>query len=412
MSSVKVENFGPIKKGYQENGGWLDVKKVTVFIGNQGSGKSTVAKVISTLTWLEKALHRGDVDGDHLPHYKFYELFKYQRIQNYFRDDTIIEYRGETVDIYYSGANDWPIIEYKETQHFSVPKIMYIPAERNFLSVVKNAYGVKNLPDTLYTFAEELKKGQQSLNKELLPLPIGNVKFKYENETDASYLIGEGFNLNLLESSSGYQSLVPLYLVTKFLIDELNITDDRARERLTVEQSIRRNEEMAEVMQNKVLSASEKTKKVDEILAKYINTCLINIVEEPEQNLFPSSQRQVLNSLLEFNNDKPGNKLIITTHSPYIISFLSIAIQTGYLKEKIKDSSNERKLLTKLESIIPNKSSVTSDEVAIYQLNEELGAITSLPQPEGIPSDRNFLNDSIREGNRLFDALLEIEEDL
>jgi predicted ATPase len=60
MSKIKIKNFGPIKEGYQENDGWIDIKKVTVFIGNQGSGKSTVAKLISTFTWIEKALVRGD----------------------------------------------------------------------------------------------------------------------------------------------------------------------------------------------------------------------------------------------------------------------------------------------------------------------------------------------------------------
>jgi len=41
MAKIKIKNFGPIKEGYLEKDGWLDVKKVTVFIGNQGSGKST-----------------------------------------------------------------------------------------------------------------------------------------------------------------------------------------------------------------------------------------------------------------------------------------------------------------------------------------------------------------------------------
>ena len=36
----------------------------------------------------------------------------------------------------------------------------------------------------------------------------------------------------------------------------------------------------------------------------------MNIVEEPEQNLFPSSQRLLLNSLLSFNN---GNNMLIMT---------------------------------------------------------------------------------------------------
>ena len=53
MSKIKIKNFGPIKEGCLENDGWIEIKKVTVFIGNQGSGKSTIAKLISTFTWIE-----------------------------------------------------------------------------------------------------------------------------------------------------------------------------------------------------------------------------------------------------------------------------------------------------------------------------------------------------------------------
>lgn len=63
MSKIRIKNFGPIKEGYLENGGWIDIKKTTIFMGNQGSGKSTVAKLISTFTWIEKALVRGDYDN-------------------------------------------------------------------------------------------------------------------------------------------------------------------------------------------------------------------------------------------------------------------------------------------------------------------------------------------------------------
>lgn len=50
---ARVKNFGPIRGGLTENDGWIEVTKVTVFIGNQGSGKSTIAKLISTFAWLE-----------------------------------------------------------------------------------------------------------------------------------------------------------------------------------------------------------------------------------------------------------------------------------------------------------------------------------------------------------------------
>ena len=53
MAKIKIQNFGSLK----DNNSWIDLGKVTIFIGNQGSGKSTIAKLISTFTWVEKALN-------------------------------------------------------------------------------------------------------------------------------------------------------------------------------------------------------------------------------------------------------------------------------------------------------------------------------------------------------------------
>lgn len=53
---LRLKNFGPIGPGLSDNDGWIDFKRVTLFIGNQGSGKSTVAKLFSTFSWIEKAL--------------------------------------------------------------------------------------------------------------------------------------------------------------------------------------------------------------------------------------------------------------------------------------------------------------------------------------------------------------------
>jgi hypothetical protein len=119
----------------------------------------------------------------------------------------------------------------------------------------------------------------------------------------------------------------------------------------------------------------------------------------------------MLNSLLEFNNLTTGNHLILTTHSPYVINFLSIAIQGDYLKNKIESTTNSPIFLARLDKIIPLKSVVAAADVAVYQL-DDAGNITKLPDYEGIPSDDNFLNRSLAEGNTLFDNLLELEEDL
>ena len=99
MSRIKIKNFGPIQDGCRESDGWIEISKTTIFIGNQGSGKSTVAKLISTFTWIEKALVRGDYDK------KWFErknrlknqFLNYHRLENYQINNrkTEIDYEGD-----------------------------------------------------------------------------------------------------------------------------------------------------------------------------------------------------------------------------------------------------------------------------------------------------------------------------
>jgi predicted ATPase len=50
----KIQNFGPITDGLSGDEGFIRIAGVTVFIGGQGTGKSFVAKSLSTMMWLEK----------------------------------------------------------------------------------------------------------------------------------------------------------------------------------------------------------------------------------------------------------------------------------------------------------------------------------------------------------------------
>lgn len=408
MSKIRIKNFGPIKEGLIENDGWIDIKKVNVFIGNQGSGKSTVAKVISTLTWLEKAINRGDIDKKRISHNTFYLFFLYHRIQNYFKDTTEIEYVGNRVSIKYNKKLSFPEITLNEEKSYYVPKIMYVPSERNLLYVIEKAFDITNLPSSLKSFAEELIKGQnKSVGKEI-QLPLSNLKYKYDSDNDISLIIGDGYDVNLLQSSSGFQSLVPLFIVSKYITDELKKGKEILQNQLSANQSIRRNNEISAIVLNEKLSENEKAKEVKKIESKYLSTCFINIVEEPEQDLFPSSQRNIINSLLKFNNLNKGNKLIMSTHSPYLINYLTLAVEANNLKDKVKT----KKLKDKLHSIVPLESTIIPNDLVIYELNEENGTIKLLGNYKGLPSDENYLNNSLAEGNQLFDALLEIEEEL
>lgn len=412
MSRIKIKYFGPIKEGVLDKG-WIDISKTTIFIGNQGSGKSTVAKLISTFTWIEKALVRGDYDK------KWFErknrlknqFLNYHRLENYptknngLWGDTVIKYEGEAYHIKYE--NETLFIDEVSNNKYSLPQIMYVPAERNFIAYVKSPKELKLSSDSLKEFLTEFDNSKRNM-KGIMSLPINNVGIEYDKLNDILNIKGNNYKVRLTDSSSGFQSLVPLYLVSEYLSKSVKNKSEN-KEKMSSEEEIRFKKGIEDIISNENLTSEQRRLAISVLSSRFNKTSFINIVEEPEQNLFPSSQWQLLKSLIEFNNFVSSNKLIITTHSPYIINYLSIAIQADYLKNKINQNDS---LMEELNKIVPLKSTINAKKISIYQLDEESGIITKLNSYEGIPSDNNFLNKSLAEGNNLFDSLLEIEQKL
>lgn len=137
------------------------------------------------------------------------------------------------------------------------------------------------------------------------------------------------------------------------------------------------------------------------------NECFLNIVEEPEQNLFPISQKEVLHKLLSVFNSNPFNGLIITTHSPYIIDELSLAVKAGAVLKK----GQGKNIYEKIEKVIPVASCLNVGQLAIYEIRKD-GCVVQLPNYDGLPSDDNYLNMSLMDSNERFNQLLEIEDEL
>ena len=407
MSRIKIKNFGPIKDGYLENDGWLDVKKVTVFIGNQGSGKSTVAKLISLFMWLEKALIRGDIYTQ-ISSREFLELLAFHRLENYFEPNTEIEYEGATyeIEVRKNKNSDKPFIAAKKLNANSVnlPKIMYVPAERNFLSSIENINKVSDLVvGSLKNFSVEFRNAQLAHKGKPLDLPINNTKVVYEPNDDENYLDLGGKRLKLSHASSGFHSIVPLYWVTKYLVDFVKQGEKKLLELLSLDQTIRRNSELNGL---NTQGLDEKTLRIreQEINAKYVCKYFVNIVEEPEQNLFPTSQKLLLNSLLAFNNG--NNMLIMTTHSPYLINYLTLCVKAEMVNLNLTSEESRHKMA----KIVPLESTLSAGNLVIYELDEKDGSIIKLPDYKGLPSDENSLNSGLEDSNELFAQLQEIEK--
>jgi predicted ATPase len=409
MSRIRIQCFGPINKGCLEDGGFIDIKKVTTFIGNQGSGKSAVAKIISIFTWIEKALVRGDFDRKWIERKNRFknQFLSYHRMENYIKNqDTYINYQGDAYTIIYRNN---VLNVYERQNSYPLPQIMYVPAERNFISYIKKPKELKLSSESLKEFLSEFDNAKELL-KSPLKLPVNNTDIEYDKLNDIINLKTEKYKIKLAEASSGFQSLVPLFLVSNYLAHSVKEQSKTGKETMSNEEIRRFKGAVRDILQNDDLTTEQRRAALSVLSSKFNKTAFVNIVEEPEQNLFPSSQWQLLQSLLCFNNMNVGNKLIMTTHSPYIVNFLSIVIQGNEVQTKIVKNGNSKELLSRLYKIVNQEALMNTNDVIIYQLDDSTGSMKKLPFEYNIPSDKNFLNDLLGEGNSLFDKLLEIEE--
>jgi hypothetical protein len=239
-----------------------------------------------------------------------------------------------------------------------------------------------------------------------------NAKFEYQKLNKLSSIIGEDYKIKLSAASSGFQSFVPLFLVSRYLANSLSKASNAAITEISIEESKRIKAEIEKIYANPNLSEEVRKASLEYLSSRLKYACFINIVEEPEQNLFPSSQRHILNKLLEFANANKENELIMTTHSPYIINYLTLAVKAQSVCKLLKTENNTAAAAEKINNIVPTPSHLNANDLIIYELDEQSGTIKKLPNYNGLPSDENQLNYNLEDTNELFAQLLEIQQNL
>ena len=227
MIKLKIKNFGPIINGYEnlQTDDFFDVSKCSVFIGEQGTGKSTIAKLISTLLWLEKDIVQKRRDFTQFKTEDFIKLCKNQKINGYFKTETYICYQSDIFDFEYKESK-FSITQKNDLSKYNGKKIMYIPSERNLISVLEDVDEISGLPYTLQSTYEEFIKASKKLGEKKKKLPLNGFEYSYNKAINTGFIedINNNSMVKLSASSSGLQSFAPLFLISDYL--SKSVTED------------------------------------------------------------------------------------------------------------------------------------------------------------------------------------------
>lgn len=273
---------------------------------------------------------------------EFHQFFKDQHI-NFFSDETIISY-GQS-DIYKNGKLNNSKINNSEL------KPLYIPAERILVSMLSESMmGMMAnkiaIPDFILQFGSSFEIARKKLDSlNIKPL---NVTYRFENGIDKIYLANNK-ELPLSQTASGLQAAIPLYLILKYFSSK---------------------------------------------------QAILFAIEEPELNLYPETQKNIVEYIIQQCTNK-NNKLVITTHSPYILTALNNLIQANNVvkaKPFLKDKVNQ---------IIPSDKWLDFERVAVYSI--ENGIARNMMNEELKVIDATIIDEVSEKLGEEFEQLLELE---
>lgn len=376
MASLHITNFGPITDSTE-----IELTPLTMLIGRQSSGKSTFMKVLCFCRWVEK---RVMVSADNLvyqyTHYNRFvkELKLFYRLNDeYFKEETSLIYEGDAVKISYLGKNGNAIIQPKSSfaQRRYNSKLTYIPAERNLVSAIQNvdkAYKATER-DVLFNFIYEWDEAKQPYTHERPFKLAATGGFSYVNKAGVDILLrADGSETPAFYASSGMQSVMPLDVMTHY-----------------VTQCVGQNAPLSMHERNEISKAEPHG-----AAQRLVYQSAQLFIEEPEQNLYPESQKMVAMSLVRalkkaLEKGTEQSWVVVTTHSPYLVSVLNTLLAAAVVEERGLQQD-----VIKADCILP------SSAISGYYINEA-GVFQSIFDAE-VPmlsgNDLDSVSDWVEEG--------------
>lgn len=419
MAHLIIRNIGPIKEVD------IELNRINIIIGPQSSGKSTIAKIISFCSWLEKQLIiNAPADDKTVTNmYLLDKLKSFHRLSDgYFREDSYVEYTTLNFELKWNlhqSKDSTLSVSLDPTKLFFNRKISFIPAERNFVSVIPISKYSESY-DNISNFINDWFDAKQSYGKQsLLEIPVIHSFYYYDKDKDKDVMIigDHQTEIPLRSVSSGFQSILPLWVLieymTKGVFDKEKSLSPLNRIQLKnlIEKS--RLEDKNKQSLNEIVDNANKLKHLDigflgQLAAdwtKLVHAIGIDmnyafsrlIIEEPEQNLFPETQKELLYLLMKLiANNERQHELIITTHSPYILYALNNCMMGALVSDKLNQKERD--------SIRFKDSFVDPSFVSVFQIKE--GTTSLIQKEDGLIGD-NYFDENMKDVMDDFYLLLE-----
>ena len=130
----------------------------------------------------------------------------------------------------------------------------------------------------------------------------------------------------------------------------------------------------------------------------------ILVIEEPELNLFPSTQHFLIDWIMR-KMRKSNGSIVITTHSTYVLSVVDNLI----LAQEILKKSNKKKLvLSKIKELIPSMALIDFDDVSSYFFHSD-GTVKDIRDTDIKSLGAEYIDTASDKLGYIFDELCNIE---
>ena len=383
MNKLVIKNIGPLKSAT------VNLAKYNLFIGPQSSGKSCILKIASYCNWVEKRIELSQSPDDYLNELVFWKhLVDYHRLNGFIKKGFLIKYESSYMTFSISGSPEKIQFSFnwkpRNRWQYRRPQIAYIPAERNIVAVIPNWFDISfsndnNIKGYMSDWENARNTFPQYSKLDILNL---GVSYYYDKEQSRERIhINNNDEIAFLNASSGLQSVVPLCgLINYLTYHELhrprqlsvaqerelnNLQDTLHKEKFTQSNGsniVGRVDNITKTFPEprvKFFSSHQDEAMFSEIVDKFSLTQHASIyLEEPEENLFPSTQYELVKWMANQINTTQDNSLCIATHSPYILSSFNNLIQAADNKD-----SNV------VETVVGKSAAIQFEDINVYAVD-------------------------------------------